>query len=140
MRFVPGLFPFVSPLPAVLLVVLASSAASYEVSNYTGLPVFPSLSKASMDRTAKTDTLGRWCIRFSAETSYPLTQVETWYRKALRNASETDLTNDEHYKSYPKLVGIKLALGIDYVTVYRVASLPTTSIELFKCSVRKNGG
>jgi hypothetical protein len=82
----------------------------------------------------KTDTLGRWCSRFSAQTSYPLDVVETWYRKALVSASETDLTHDETYKNYPKLSGIKLAVGIDYVTVYRAANQAATSIELFRCS------
>jgi hypothetical protein len=104
------------------------------VNNYTGLPVFPSLRRAAMDKFTKTDTLGRWCSRFAAETSYPLDTVEEWYRKALATASETDLTHDANYNPYPGLNGIKLALGIDYVTVFRVRGQTSTSIELFRCS------
>ncbi len=107
------------------------------VNNYTGLPVFPSLSRAAMDKLTKTDTLGRWCSRFTAETSYPLDAVEDWYRKALATASETNLTNDATYKPYPGLSGIKLAVGIDYVTVFRVSGQTSTSIELFRCSPPK---
>lgn len=108
-----------------------------EVKNYTGLPAFPSLSRAAMDRVSKTDTLGHWCSRFAAETSFPLDKVEAWYRKALVSASETDLTNDRTYKPYPGLNGIKLALGIDYVTVFRMTGQTNTSIELFRCSPPK---
>ncbi len=96
--------------------------------------MFPSLSRAAMDKLTKTDTLGHWCSRFAAETSYPLDAVEEWYRKALARASETNLTNDATYQPYPGLSGIKLALGIDYVTVFRVRGQTSTSIELFRCS------
>jgi len=113
---------------------LTSTAPGYGVTNYTGLPVFPSLSRASMDDVSKTDKLGRWCSRFVADTSYPLEKVEDWYRKALRQASETNLADDAVYKAYANLSGIKLAVGIDYVTVFRIANQPGTSIELFKCS------
>jgi hypothetical protein len=87
-----------------------------------------------MDGVARTDALGHWCNRFSAETFDRLDMVQDWYRKALINASETDLNNDERYTSLVKLSGIKLALGIDYVTVFRSANQTVTSIELFRCS------
>jgi hypothetical protein len=122
-----------------LTLLAASSAAAYAVQNYTGLPVFPSLQHAAMDNVSKTDTLGHWCSRFAAETSYPLVQVEAWYRKALVSASETNLADDDKYKSLPGLSGIKLALGIDYVTVFRIAGQAGTSIELFKCSPPTRG-
>jgi len=118
-------------IPALTVAV---AARCYDVSNVTGLPVFPSLSRAAMDTVSKTDKLGRWCSRFAAESPYPLDKVEAWYRKALLNASETNLADDGNYKPYPGLTGIKLALGIDYVTVFRVAGQTGTSIELFKCS------
>jgi hypothetical protein len=123
----------------LLFQLLASSLAvsQEEVQNLTGLPVYPNLSKAMMDRTAKTDTLGHWCTRFSAETTYPIDTVEAWYRKALIGASETDLTNDRTYKNYTQLSGIKLAIGVDYVTVFKVAAQAATSIELFRCSPLK---
>lgn len=117
--------------------VIAAAAAGYPVQNYTGLPVFPSLSRAAMDKVSKTDSLGRWCSRFAAETSYPLDKVQSWYRKALVNASETNLADDDNYKPLPGLTGIKLALGIDYVTVFRVTGQTGTSIELFRCSPPK---
>jgi hypothetical protein len=63
--------------------------------------------------------------------------VEDWYRKALVNPSETNLHNDERYRDYVNLVGIKLAVGIDYVTVFRTGTQSTTSIELFRCSRSK---
>jgi hypothetical protein len=112
----------------------ASLGFAEDVYNLTGLPAYPNLNRAKMDAVAKTDTLGRWCTRFAGETFDRLDVVEAWYRKALVSASETDLNNDENYKNYFKLSGIKLALGIDYVTVYRTANQSTTSIELFRCS------
>jgi hypothetical protein len=121
-------------LAALEFAVRAPPASADVVNNYTGLPVFPSLSRAAMDPFTKTDTLGRWCSRFTAETSYPLDAVEEWYRKALARASETNLANDATYKPLPGLTGIKLALGIDYVTVFRVSGETSTSIELFRCS------
>lgn len=116
------------------LLTVASLAAAEEIVNRTGLPVYPYLTKAAMDPVARTDGLGRWCRRFSAETSYSLDTVQTWYRKILVGASETDLSQDPTYKGYPKLSGIKLALGRNYVTVYKITNQSATSIELFGCS------
>jgi hypothetical protein len=126
---------------AILLVLSLLSAApnalAREVYNLTGLPVYPYLTTADMDEVARTDTLGHWCTRFTAEASAPLEVVENWYRKALVNASETNLRNDQRYRDYLNLTGIKLAVGVDYVTVFRTGNQPTTSIELFKCSRAK---
>ena len=124
---------FVAVLAFGLLSAPAPARAS-DVRNLTGLPVYPGLSKAAMDHFSRTATLGRWCTRFSGESPYSLDAVETWYRKTLRGASETDLVNDDRYKNYLRLSGIKLAVGIDYVTVYRAANQTSTSIELFRCS------
>jgi hypothetical protein len=110
------------------------SAVANDVRNFTGLPVFPALEQAAMGTVSKTDKLGHWCSRFAAATSYPLDKVEEWYRKALIHPSETDLSDDVDYRRYRALTGIKLALGIDYVTVFRIAGQTGTSIELFKCS------
>ena len=122
---------------AVLLTFSLSSTApnawAKEVYNLTGLPVYPYVTTADMDSVARTDTLGHWCTRFTAQASAPLEVVEEWYRKALVNASETNLHNDQRYRDYVNLAGIKLAVGIDYVTVFRIGNQPTTSIELFKC-------
>jgi hypothetical protein len=107
------------------------------VANLTGLPAYPNLHQARMDDAWKTDTLGRWCARFAANTFDPLEVVETWYRKVLIGASETDLNNDPKYSGAPGLTGIKLALGIDSVTIFRVANQATTTIELFRCSPPK---
>jgi hypothetical protein len=120
-------------LTGCLLGVAAISPAQ-SVYNLTGLPLYPNLSRAKMDVVARTDLLGHWCNRFAAETFDRLDVVQDWYRKALVHASETDLNNDERYKGLVNLSGIKLALGIDYVTVYRTANLTTTLIELFRCS------
>ncbi len=117
----------------LLAVGSAIAADRNPVANLTGLPLFPYLSRAAMDPLTRTDTLGRWCSRFAGETAYPLDKVEAWYRTALKRASETDLTNDRRYQRYTNLAGIKLALGIDYVTVFRVAGGAMTSIELFHC-------
>jgi hypothetical protein len=86
-----------------------------------------------MDDVYHTESLGRWCARFVASTPDSLGSVEAWYRKTLVRASETDLAHDERFKLYPSLSGIKLALGIDYVALYRLANQPTT-IELHRCS------
>jgi hypothetical protein len=130
----PTKFRVMAGLAACQFLCAAVLAVPANVQNLTGLPVYPSLGKAMMDHVSRTDKLGRWCTRFSAETSYSLDAVETWYRKTLRGASETDLVNDERYKNYFRLSGIKLAVGIDYVTVFRVPNQTSTSIELFRCS------
>jgi hypothetical protein len=105
--------------------------------NLTGLPLYPNLTSAQMDGVTKTDAMGHWCMRFAAETFDSLDLVQDWYRRALPAASETDLNHDERYNGYTSLIGIKLAFGIDSVTVFRAANQSHTSIELFKCSQRK---
>jgi hypothetical protein len=128
------------PLAAVLACLLmgaASKSSAAGVYNATGLPAYPHLIRAKMDEVARTDALGHWCIRFAADTFDRLDLVEAWYRKALAGASETDLNHDERYRGYAGLSGIKLALGIDSVTVFRTANQSTTSIELFRCSVAR---
>ena len=115
----------------------APTADAQGVYNLTGLPLYPNLTSAQMDSVTRTDALGHWCMRFAAATYASLDTVEDWYRKALPAASETDLNHDERYNGYFKLSGIKLAFGIDSVTVFRAANQPHTSIELFKCSQPK---
>jgi hypothetical protein len=125
------------PIAALLtfsLLAAASIAPAEDVYNLTGLPAYPRLSRAKMDNVARTDALGHRCTRFAAETFDSLEIVEAWYRKALVGASETDLNHDERYKIYDGLSGIKLAVGVDSVTVYKTANQSTTSIELFRCS------
>jgi len=124
-------------IPALLTVALfaaASIAPAGDVYNLTGLPAYPHLTGAKMDNVARTDALGHRCTRFAGETSDSLEIVEAWYRQALVGASETDLNHDERYKIYDRLSGIKLAVGVDSVTVYKTANQSTTSIELFRCS------
>jgi hypothetical protein len=111
----------------------AAAGAPASIPNLTGLPAYPNLSKAAMDDVYRTEALGRWCARFTATTTDSLRTVEDWYRKTLVRASETDLAHDERFKVYPSLSGIKLALGIDYVALYRLANQPTV-IELHRCS------
>jgi hypothetical protein len=111
----------------------AALPANSVVDNLTGLPAYPNLTSAAMEKLLKTETFGRWCARFTGATSDPLSIVESWYRKALIRASETDLAKDNEYKIYANLSGIKLALGIDYVAIYRASNQQTT-IELHRCS------
>ncbi len=127
-------FALTAPLLAILLSSAASIGSADCVYNLTGLPVYPNLRSAKMDNDVKTYAIGHWCARFSAETVDRIDVVEDWYRKALAKASETDLNHDERYRNLVNLVGIKLAVGIDSVTVYRSANQSTTSIELFRCS------
>jgi len=121
-------------LLAFSLGCVAAIASTEDVYNLTGLPVYPRLASAKMDSVPKTDALGHWCTRFSAETNDALDVVEAWYRRVLVGASETDLNHDERYKNYLQLSGIKLAQGVDSVTVYKTANQSRTLIELFKCS------
>jgi hypothetical protein len=111
----------------------AAAGAPAAIPNLTGLPAYPNLSTAAMDHVYRTEALGRWCARFTATTTDSLPVVENWYRKTLARASETDLAHDERFKDYPSLSGIKLALGIDYVALYRFVHQPTV-IELHRCS------
>jgi hypothetical protein len=112
---------------------LAAPAAAAPLTNLTGLPTYPNLDRAAMDRVLHTEALGRWCARFTATTSDSLDTVETWYRRILRRASETDLLHDERFSAYPTLSGVKLALGRDYVALYRFPNQPTV-IELHRCT------
>jgi len=102
------------------------------VHNLTGLPTYPHLDTAAMDETWRTESLGRWCAKFTGMTSDSLEAVEEWYRKALYQASETDLARDRRYRNFPTFSGIKLALGTSYVAVYRLPNRPTI-IELHRC-------
>jgi hypothetical protein len=111
----------------------AARPAGSVLENLTGLPAYPNLTGARMDKLLETETFGRWCSKFSAASSDSLATVEAWYRKTLRRASETDLANDGRYNYRPRLTGIKLALGIDYVAVYRTSNEETT-IELHRCN------
>ncbi len=111
-------------------------AAAAEVTNITGLPAYPNLQSAKMDERTRTVRLGRQCAHFTATTFDPLLVVETWYRKNLAGASETDLVDDENYSNPSKVIGIKLVVGIDYVTIYRVPNQSLTAIELYRCSPR----
>jgi len=102
------------------------------IQNLTGIPTYPNLNRAAMDGVLRTEPPGRWCARFIGTTTDSLDAVEDWYRRALLRASETDLTRDEQFRN-PDLSGIKLALGRDYVALYRVDQ-QRTIIELHRCS------
>jgi hypothetical protein len=121
-------------LLATQLIAAAPSATADDVRNLTGLPAYPRLSSAVMDGVFRTDTLGHWCMRFWASAGDSLGAVEAWYRKSLVGASEIDLAHDKTYKVYAGLAGIKLAMGVDYVVVYKTASDAPTSIDLYRCS------
>jgi hypothetical protein len=121
-------------LIAAQMLVFAPHAFSRDTGNLTGLPAYPNLTRAVMDGTFKTDTLGHWCMRFWADTTDPLSTVEAWYRRALLGSSEVDLTHDKTYRNYSGLVGVKIVLGIDYVVVYKTSSHAATSIDLYRCS------
>ena len=82
----------------------------------------------------KTDVLGHWCYRLTADTYDSLDAVQEWYRKALAGASESDLTHDESYRAYTELSGIKLSLDLDYADIYQSAPHTMTTIKLVKCS------
>ncbi len=121
-------------LPGLALAATSSPAPFNAVGNGTGLPAYPNLTDPVMDPVARTDTLGRWCTRFSASTPDSLDSVETWYRNILARASETDLTHDRNYARFTALAGVKLALGIDYVAIYKTDLTAPTRIDLYRCS------
>jgi hypothetical protein len=112
---------------------LSAAVSAAPVNNLTGLPTYPNLDRAAMDQVLHTEALGRWCARFTATTWDSLDSVEDWYRRILKRASETDLARDERFGAYPTLTGVKLALGRDYVALYRLPNQPTI-IELHRCS------
>jgi hypothetical protein len=116
------------------LLAAAPLAVSQTIQNLTGLPAYPRLRSATMDRIPKTDVLGHWCLRLTADSYDSLDAVQDWYRKALVGASESDLTHDESYKAYPELSGIKLSKDLDYADIYRVSPQAITMIQLVKCS------
>jgi hypothetical protein len=131
MRILPGSLSTLAA--AALAYFCALPAASPAVTyNLTGLPTYPHLDRAAMDPAWQTESLGRWCAKFTGVTSDSLDAVEDWYRRTLYRASETDLTRDERFRGYPALSGIKLVLGVDYVALYRIPNQPTI-IELHRC-------
>jgi hypothetical protein len=113
--------------------LLAQAALGAPVENLTGLPAYPNLTAGTMDRNFHTEALGRWCARFAGTTGDALSTVEAWYRKSLLRASETDLAQDGEFRRLGTLSGIKLALGLDYVAIYRLDA-QQTFIELHRCS------
>jgi len=125
-----------SVLSVFSLLTGASHAPAAEVINVTGLPAYPNLNTAKMDERTRNDWLGHRCAHFAGTTFDPLEIVEAWYRKNLKGASETELNNDENYPNPTKVSGIKLAIGIDSVAIYRVPNVSVTAIELFRCSPR----
>ena len=112
------------------------SAASVEVNNPTGLPVYPNVDVARLDNRLRTDDLGHWCMHLSARSFDSLDAVEAWYRRALTAASETDLRHDADYGLYGNLDGIKLTKNLDFVAVYKISSQAPTSIDITRCSPR----
>jgi hypothetical protein len=121
-----------------LLSLLAAGAATppagaATIKNLTGLPAYPNLDRAVMDNVLRTEEYGRWCARFTATTTDSLDTVEDWYRRTLLRPSETDLTRDQRFSPYRSLSGVKLAVGRDYVALYRFPNQPTV-IELHRCS------
>jgi len=121
---------------SLLIAAARAPAPAAEVTNVTGLPAYPNLVTAKMDERTRNDKLGHRCAHFQATTFDPLEIVEAWYRKNLKGASETDLTDDENYPIAVKVSGIKLAIGIDSASIYRVPNQSITAIELFRCSPR----
>ena len=83
---------------AAMALCTLPAASPAATRNLTGLPTYPHLDKAAMDDTWRTESLGRWCAKFTGVTSDPLDSVEDWYRRTLYRASETDLTRDERFK------------------------------------------
>jgi hypothetical protein len=120
----------------VTLQVLTAAplAVSQTIQNLTGLPAYPHLRSATMERIPRTDVLGHWCYRLMADSYDSLDAVQDWYRKALAGASESDLTHDPSYKAYTDLSGIKLSIDLDYADIYRSEPQAITSITLVKCS------
>ncbi len=132
MRIRSGFLSGLAAAAAAVLLCAPRTAAPAATQNLTGLPTYPHLDKAAMDDTWRTESLGRWCAKFTGVTSDPLDSVEDWYRRILYRASETDLTRDERFNGYPALSGIKLVLGVDYIALYRMPNQPTV-IELHLC-------
>ena len=122
-----------SPRLAATLALTLATIRLQAADNVTGLPAYPHLTRAGMDANYRIESFGRQCARFTGATSDSLANVETWYRENLRNASETDLAKDAAYQAYTTLSGIKLALGRDYVAVYRIDGRETV-IELHRCT------
>ncbi len=138
MRMTLGRFKLAAVLcTAPLSVIAAGSRAA--VVNSTGLPTYPNLTNAFMDPVLRTDSLGRWCAHFSADTPDSIESVENWYRRIWAAASETDLAHDPDYGVYPNLNGIKLAIGVNSVAVYKVSARGTTAINLTRCGAGGTG-
>jgi hypothetical protein len=124
---------FLALLAGLAAVATGQPAGAANIKNLTGLPAYPNLERAVMDNVLRTEELGRWCARFTATTTDSLETVEDWYRRTLTRSSVTDLARDERFRPYPTLTGVKLAVGRDYVALYRFPNQPTV-IELHRCS------
>jgi hypothetical protein len=112
----------------------AAAPALPDVANPTGLPMYPNLASARLEDRLKTDWVGHWCMHLAATTTDSLDAVETWYRRRMRAASETDVRHDGNYGDSQSLDGIKLSVSIDSVAVYRTARGAPTSIDLIRCT------
>ncbi|HEX4153860.1 MAG TPA: hypothetical protein VHY75_16760 [Steroidobacteraceae bacterium] len=133
MGITSGIAGRLAALATLVCFTLPAVPAPALINNLTGLPTYPHLDKAAMDDRWHTESLGRWCARFTGVTSDSLDAVADWYRRSLRQASEIDLARDRRFNAYPTLSGIKLVVGTDYVALYRMPNQPTV-IELHRCA------
>jgi len=119
---------------ALCLSTRASLTLEATVTNPTGLPVYPNVDNARLEDRLRTDDLGRWCMHLSARSFDSLATVESWYRRALPTASETELRKDRDYeRSYGELDGIKLSMNLAFVAVYQVSTGAATSVDIVRC-------
>jgi hypothetical protein len=117
---------------AALAIVFALPAYAGQP-NTTGLPSYPHDAGGTMDAVFRSTPTGQSCTHYSTNTPDALAVVEAWYKKQLPGAKVLDVNDGALYGSYFKLDGIRLLVGNDFLTVYRMTNQKDTSIEMFKC-------
>jgi len=128
-----------SMLLAAAVSVSISSVSLAADRNSTGLPTYPRDDGGLMDATYRSLPTGQHCMHYQSKTPDALADVEAWYREQMPNAKTDDVNKDSLYGSYFKLDGIKLLLGNDIVSIFRMENQKTMSIEIFKCQNAPHG-
>jgi hypothetical protein len=120
-------------LSAASMAIVLTLPAYAGQPNTTGLPSYPHDAGGTMDAVFRSIPTGQSCTHYSTNTPDALAVVEAWYKKQLPSAKILDVNDGAIYGRFFKLDGIRLLVGNDFLTVYRMASQKDTSIEMFKC-------
>jgi len=119
--------------------VSISSVSRAADRNSTELPTYPHDDGGLMHATYRSLSTGQHCMHYQSKTPDAVADVEAWHREQMPKGKTDDVNKGSLYGSHFKLDGIKLLLGNDIVSMFRMENQKTTSIEIFKCKNAPHG-